>query len=215
MRFVGLQRRREDGGLGLGVVEIGDRRRALRDQFGVALEVALGAFKLRLVARDVALGLQDLRLDRAAVERDQEVALLHARAVGEMNFGDLAVDPALDRDAGDRRHGAERLDPHRRGSSSPRSRLRPAPDAARAGACATAPCGLQTSAGRIRSPRPRQPRPRTQNPSASSVHVFQARDCFRARSSLWLAAPPRRNAPTRQTFVPKPLFSSTFPVYVR
>jgi hypothetical protein len=57
-------------------------------------QVALGALELRPVARDVAFGLKDLRLDRAAVERDQQVALLHARAVGEMNPGDLAVDPA-------------------------------------------------------------------------------------------------------------------------
>ena len=87
-------RGRVDRGLGLGVVEIGDRRRVLRDQLGVAADVALGAFELRLVARDVAFGLEDLRLDRAAVERDQEIALLHARAVGEMDLGDLAVDAA-------------------------------------------------------------------------------------------------------------------------
>ena len=66
-----------------------------------------------LVARDIAFGLQDLRLDRTAVQRDQEIALFHARAIGEMHCGDFAVDPALDRDTRHRHHGAERLDPHR------------------------------------------------------------------------------------------------------
>src|SRR4029077_14739510 len=56
-----------DGGLErirlrLGVVEIGDRRRALGDEFGVAAYVAFGAFELRPVARQIAFSLAYLRL---------------------------------------------------------------------------------------------------------------------------------------------------------
>jgi hypothetical protein len=112
-RLVGLLRGREHRRLGLGIVEIGHRRGVLRHQLGVAADVPLGALELRLVARDVAFGLQDLRLDRAAVERDQEIALLHARAIGEMHPENFAVDARLDRDACHRRDGAERLDLHR------------------------------------------------------------------------------------------------------
>ena len=40
--------------------------RALRDELGIAAEVALGAFQHRPVAREVALGLTDLRIKRAS-----------------------------------------------------------------------------------------------------------------------------------------------------
>ena len=54
-------------------------------------------FELRLSRGDVALDLADLRLDRAAVEREQEIALLDPRAVLEMHADDLGVDARLDR----------------------------------------------------------------------------------------------------------------------
>ena len=66
----------------------------LGDQFGVALDVALGLLELRLGAGDHRLDALDLRLDRAAVEREQHVALLDHGAVVEMHADDFAVDAA-------------------------------------------------------------------------------------------------------------------------
>ena len=70
--------------LGLRVVEIDDRRRALGDQIGVALDVALGAFELRLVARDDWPSTCAICASIcAAIEREQQIALLdHARRRG-------------------------------------------------------------------------------------------------------------------------------------
>ena len=83
--LVGFDGRAEDVGLGLGVVEIDHRGGALGDQIGVARDVALGAGELRAVARDSAFGLRDLRLDGAAVEGEQQLALLDLGAVAEMH----------------------------------------------------------------------------------------------------------------------------------
>ena len=107
--LVGIGERARDVDLGLRVVEGDDRGGVLGDQFGVARDVALRLLELRLGAGDHRLDALDLRLDRAAVEDEQHVALLDPRAVGELHVDDFAVDPRLDRDAGHRRDGAERL----------------------------------------------------------------------------------------------------------
>src|SRR5262249_34523816 len=80
----------------------------------IAAHITLGAFDLRLIARDVALDLPHLRLDRTRVERDQKIALGDLGAVGEMNADDLVVEPALDRDACDRGDVADALEVHGR-----------------------------------------------------------------------------------------------------
>ena len=53
----------------------------LGDQIGVARDVALGLLELRLGAGDHAFGVLDLGVDRAAVEREQKVALLAPCAI--------------------------------------------------------------------------------------------------------------------------------------
>ena len=65
-----------------------------------------------MVAREIAFGLLDLRLDRATVERDQDVALLEpSRAIGKLYLPVISLSiRGLDRDTRDRRHGAERLE---------------------------------------------------------------------------------------------------------
>ena len=108
--LIGLDRRIEDIGLGLGVIDIDLRGRALGDEIGVAAQVALRAFELGLVLGERALGLLDLRIDLPRVEREQEVALVHPGAVLEMHGDDGGLQPRLQRDAGDRRHHADGVD---------------------------------------------------------------------------------------------------------
>ena len=111
--MIGLDRRGEHLGLGLGVIEIDHRRCVFGDQVGIARHVAFGAGKLRPVAGDHAFGLRDLRLDGAAIEREQQVALFDRLTIAEMHGHDGGIDAGLDGNAGDRRDAAERLDAHR------------------------------------------------------------------------------------------------------
>ncbi len=113
LRGVGFDRGGEDVDLGLGVVERHHGGRVLGHQRLVALDVTRGLLKLRLGAVEDALGLPDLRIDRAMVEREQHVALADDGAVAEVNFDDLAVDAGLHRDRGDRRDVAEQIDANR------------------------------------------------------------------------------------------------------
>ena len=53
----------------------------LADQIGVARDVALGAVELGLSRAIAAFGLRDLRFDRPAIEREQQLALLDMGAV--------------------------------------------------------------------------------------------------------------------------------------
>ena len=115
LEVLDLGRGRARGGapdvdLGPGVVELDLRGRVLGDQLGVALKIALVLLELRLGADQHRLQVADLRLDGAAVEREQQVALLHHGAVVEMHADDLGFEPRLDGDAGDRGHGAEQFD---------------------------------------------------------------------------------------------------------
>ena len=96
--------------LGLGVVDVDLRGRALGDQIGVAPHVALRALELRLVLGEHALGLLDLGVDLAAVEREQQIAFVDLGAVLEMHRDDGGLQPRLQRHAGDRRHHADRID---------------------------------------------------------------------------------------------------------
>ena len=108
--LIGLDGRRQDVGLGLGVVDIDLRGRALADEVGVAAQIALRALELRPVPGERALGLFDLGVDLARVEREQEVALVDLGAVLEMNRDDGGFQPRLQRDARDRRHRSDRVD---------------------------------------------------------------------------------------------------------
>ena len=110
LRGVGFDGGGEDVDLGLGVVERDHGGRVLGHQRFVALDVARGLLELRLRAVEDALGLANLRIDRAMVEREQHVALADHGAVAEVDFDDLAVDAGLHRHLGDRRHVAEQID---------------------------------------------------------------------------------------------------------
>src|SRR5262249_57151631 len=108
LRLVRLDGASEGADLGFGVVEIEDWGRPLGYEVGVTPHVALGALKLGLVAREITFSLLDLRVDRAAVETHQHIALSNHRAVGEFNRRDFAVDARTHRHTRDRRHVADR-----------------------------------------------------------------------------------------------------------
>ena len=63
--LIGLDGRRQDVGLGFGVVDIDLRGRALADEVGVAAQIALRALELRPVPGERAFGLFDLGFDLA------------------------------------------------------------------------------------------------------------------------------------------------------
>ena len=73
----------------------------------------LPMFELCLGAVDDGLHTLDLSLDLAAVEGEQQVALLDVRAIGEVNADDLGGDARLDCDTRHRGDVAERFDTHR------------------------------------------------------------------------------------------------------
>ena len=97
-------------GLGLGIVEVDLGGRALADQIGVTPKITLGAFELRLILGEHALGLFDLGIDLARVEREQHVAFVDLGAVLEMHLDDGGFEPRFQRHAGDRRHRPDRID---------------------------------------------------------------------------------------------------------
>ena len=107
---VGIDRGAPEGHLGPGVVEGDLGGGVLGDELGVAGDIAFGLLELSLRALEQPLHLPDLRLQRAAVEGEQGVALPHRHAIAKVHAHDLAVDAGLDRDAGDRRNAAKRLD---------------------------------------------------------------------------------------------------------
>ena len=108
--LIGLDGAGQDVGLRLGVIDIDLRGRALGDEIGEAAEVALRALELRLVAGEHALGLLDLGVDLAAVQREQQIAFADLGAVLEMHRDDGGLQPRLQRHAGDRRHHSDRID---------------------------------------------------------------------------------------------------------
>ena len=92
---------------GLGVVEVDHRRRRARDQIGVAGDVALGLFELRLVLGELRLRAGELRLGLPVVERDQDVARLDRGAVGDQHLFDRRVEMRAQRDGRDRLRRAD------------------------------------------------------------------------------------------------------------
>ena len=118
----------------LRIVERDLGRGVLGDEFGIARDIALRLLEIRLGSRRAVLDLLDLRFDRAAVEREQEIAFAHDRPVAKVHADDLAIDAGLDRDAGDRSDAAERFDAHRNGLLGDGRRPRPGRRAARSGA---------------------------------------------------------------------------------
>ena len=89
----------DDVGLGLGELRprLGQGGLGLRHRGLVARGVRFRLARLSLVSRHVGLGLLDGRLDRARVDREQEIALLHVGAVGEVDLDDPARDLGLER----------------------------------------------------------------------------------------------------------------------
>jgi hypothetical protein len=109
--FVGLDAPAQHVRLRLGIFNVELSAGVLLQQCGVTRDIARGAGELRLVARQHALRLHNLRLDRAPIEREQQVALLHLCTVDEVNADDFALETRLDGDTGDRHDGAKRFDP--------------------------------------------------------------------------------------------------------
>src|SRR6202040_3423746 len=68
------------------------------DQLFITVEIQLGADELRLVFLLIGLRLLKRRLKRAWVNLEERLALLDILALLEVDFDDLSVDPALDRD---------------------------------------------------------------------------------------------------------------------
>ena len=108
--LIGLDGAGQDVGLGPGVIDIDLRGGALGDEIVVAAQVALRALELRLVLGEHALGLFDLGVDLAAVEREQQIAFVDLGAVLEMHRDDGGFQPRFQRHAGDRRHHSDRVD---------------------------------------------------------------------------------------------------------
>ena len=108
--LIGLDGAGQDVGLGLGVIDIDLRGGALADQIAVAADVALRAFELGLILGQHALGLFDLGVDLARVEREQQIAFVDLGAVLEMHRDDGGFEPRFQRHAGNRRHHSDRVD---------------------------------------------------------------------------------------------------------
>lgn len=109
-RLIGLDSGGQGVGLRLGVINVDLRGGALADQVGEAAEIALGTLELRLILGQRPLGLLDLGVDLAAVEREQQIAFRDLGAVLEMHRDDGGLDPRFQRHAGDWRHGPDRID---------------------------------------------------------------------------------------------------------
>ena len=113
---VGIDRGAPEGHLGPGVVEGDLGGGVLGDELGVAGNITFRLLELRLRSLEQPLHLPDLCLQRAAVEREQGIALPHRHAIAKVHAHDLTVDAGLDRDAGDRGNAAKRLNPNGNGS---------------------------------------------------------------------------------------------------
>ncbi len=107
LRVVVLDRRVELRDERLLRVELLLRRRVLRDQRGVALQVDARVRERGLVLGARGLGLQQLRLQRARVEPGDDLALLDVLAFREADRVELAVDACLDRHGERGRHRAD------------------------------------------------------------------------------------------------------------
>ena len=97
-------------GLGLGIIHVDLGGSALADQIGETPDVALCAFQACLIPGEHALGLLDLRVDLARIERKQHIAFGDFGAVLEMHPQDGGFDPRLQCDARNRRHCPDRVD---------------------------------------------------------------------------------------------------------
>ena len=93
-----------------------------REQLAVASEVDLRVLELRLVARELALGLRQLRREGPGVDLGEEVSLVHELALLEGHPDQLAVDAALHRDGVEGEHRAEPGQVHRHVAFSRRRR---------------------------------------------------------------------------------------------
>src|SRR5207237_944771 len=82
----------------------------LREEPPVALEVDARARALRLILRELSLGLVERRLERAGVDLREQIAALHQLPLAEGHFEERSVDPAVDGRGVERGHGAERID---------------------------------------------------------------------------------------------------------
>jgi hypothetical protein len=91
--LIGLDGAGQDVGLRPGIIDIDLRGGALGDEIGEAAEVALRSLELRLIPGQNPLGLFDLGIDLAAVEREQQIAFVDLGAVLEMHCDDRGFQP--------------------------------------------------------------------------------------------------------------------------
>ena len=91
--LIGLDGAGQDVGLRPGIIDIDLRGGALGDEIGEATEIALRALELRLIPGQHPLGLFDLGVDLAAVEREQQIAFVDLGAVLEMHRDDRGFQP--------------------------------------------------------------------------------------------------------------------------
>ena len=94
----------------LAFVDVGLRRRALKDQIAITIEVALRSDERRLVFFQGTFRLRNLRIDLPRIERQQDIPLVDTRAVLEIDRSDGGVDAGLERNRGEWRNRSDGVD---------------------------------------------------------------------------------------------------------
>src|SRR3984893_17992652 len=84
----------------------------LRQEAHVAVKVHARAGELRLILRELPLGLVERRLEGARVDLCEHVPGLHPLAFVERDLQQQSVDPAVDGRGVERAYGPERIDRH-------------------------------------------------------------------------------------------------------
>jgi hypothetical protein len=138
LRFGAEERRGRSVAVVLPAIDLGLRRGVLLDEAGVARELRRRVAEGRLLRGDLRLGLLELCLVLLGLDREEEVALLHLRAVREVHLLEIALDARDERDrvrrggvAGELEVARDRLthglrDRHRRRRGRGRLRTLPA-----------------------------------------------------------------------------------------
>ena len=107
---VSLHRGRQRGGRRLGLIVLLARPDILLEQNRVALLVGRGLAILRAIPGEVGLRLLQRGVERARIDREQQVALLDVLSLPEMHLHDLAADLRLHLDGRESLDAADRAD---------------------------------------------------------------------------------------------------------
>ena len=188
-------------------VDVLARDRVLAEQRLVALQLDPRAVELRLVALARADRLLQRDLERARIDRDEQLALLDDLPFAEQHLGDHARDLRPHGHRDDRRDRAERVEDDRqvgarRGRDADRARRRAATAAATAArAAGTGTACARAARRRHRDPRPKRPKPprtrcrRRAGASGGRCVRYQASAARPISAASAIAAPsPRRPA---------------------